>query len=115
GKVLIVSSHILADMEEYCTHVGIMAHGAMVQFGTVAQVAAEGNHSDRCRYTIFLARAFAGLERTLAEMEGVGSVQVERDRATFEFASDREQAAQLLARLIERKVPVASFVPQAAG
>src|SRR5262249_32380391 len=38
GKVIIVSSHILSDMEEYCTHVGIMSHGALLQFGTVREI-----------------------------------------------------------------------------
>src|SRR3954463_3203986 len=40
GKALIVSSHILSDMEEYCTHIGIMRRGEMVQFGTVSEIAA---------------------------------------------------------------------------
>jgi ABC-2 type transport system ATP-binding protein len=34
GKALIVSSHILADMNEYCTHIGIMAKGRLIRFGT---------------------------------------------------------------------------------
>ncbi|MBI5863079.1 MAG: ABC transporter ATP-binding protein, partial [Planctomycetes bacterium] len=39
GKTLVVSSHILADLAEYCTHIGIMGHGKLLQFGTVATVA----------------------------------------------------------------------------
>jgi len=30
GKTIIVSSHILADMDEYCTHIAIMTAGAIV-------------------------------------------------------------------------------------
>src|SRR5438552_2674536 len=51
GKGIIISSHILADMSEYCTHIGIMAHGRMIQYGTVAEVAAAGN-GQRCRHTM---------------------------------------------------------------
>ncbi|MDB5297270.1 MAG: transporter related protein, partial [Phycisphaerales bacterium] len=40
GKALVVSSHILSDMAEYCTHIGIMAGGRMVRLGTVAEVSA---------------------------------------------------------------------------
>src|SRR5688500_7942387 len=45
GKALIVSSHILADMAEYCTHIAIMAQGKLIRFGTVAEVAAQDRKS----------------------------------------------------------------------
>src|SRR6476620_9520620 len=40
GKTIIISSHILADMDEYCTHIAIMSGGAIQQFGTVGQITA---------------------------------------------------------------------------
>jgi len=115
GKAIIISSHILADMEEYCTHIGIMAHGQMLQFGTVAQIAAHGDGTGRCRYTIVLARPLEGVKATLKEIGGVHAVQVERDRVVFEYSSDRTEAAALLAQLVSRQVPVASFVPHTSG
>ena len=115
GKALIVSSHILADMEEYCTHVGIMAHGQMMRFGTVADVAAHQGTDGRCRYTLVLARPIPHLQKILDLTQGLSGAQIERDRASFEYASDRAAAAALLAELITRQVPVASFVPHAPG
>ena len=53
GKALVVSSHILADMGDYCTHIGIMAAGQMVKLGTVSQVI-NMHDTDRCRYTIVI-------------------------------------------------------------
>jgi ABC-2 type transport system ATP-binding protein len=114
GKALIVSSHILSDMAEYCTHIGIMAAGRMIQFGTVGEVAASGN-GHRCRYTIVLASPVARLADSLNQIEGVDGVQVERDRVTLEYASGRDDAARLLAELVGRRVPVAAFTPNAAG
>jgi ABC-2 type transport system ATP-binding protein len=114
GKCLIVSSHILADMEEYCTHIGIMAAGQMLQFGTVAQIAHHGVNG-RCRYSLTLANPVPGLGRLLEEMPGVSAVQAERDSAVFEYTSGREEAAQLLARLVDQKIPVAAFVANAPG
>src|ERR1044072_4872725 len=49
GKALIVSSHILSDMEEYCTHIAIMGHGNLMKFGTVREIAT-GADTGRCRY-----------------------------------------------------------------
>lgn len=117
GKAIVISSHILADMQEYCTHIGIMAHGTMVQFGTVAHVAAGANADGRCRYTAIVpeARDAAAMVEALGAFEGVCSIEAERDRVTFEFASERDRSADLLASLVGRKVRVASFVPHAPG
>jgi ABC-2 type transport system ATP-binding protein len=109
GKALIVSSHILADMSEYCTHIGIMAHGQLIRFGTVAEVA--GAHSvERCRYTILLARsATADTRDTISRIPGVAEVQTDNQRLTLEYSSDPADAAELLAQLVQRRIPVSSF------
>jgi ABC-2 type transport system ATP-binding protein len=73
GKAIVISSHILADMEEYCTHIGIMSRGTMVKFGTVAHVAAHGNGDGRCRYTIILATSVPDIHQILGQIEGVGA------------------------------------------
>src|SRR4051812_8016445 len=114
GKALIVSSHILADMNEYCTHIGIMAGGRLVQIGTVAQIANHGS-GERCRYTIVLARAVANLAETIASIDGVSEFAVDTDRISLEYATDRSAAAELLAALMARKLPVASFTANAPG
>lgn len=112
GKAIIVSSHILADMGDYCTHIGIMAAGQMVKWGTVAQVT-NMHDTDRCRYTIQLARAVAGLETMLATIPDLSGVSIERERITVEYLNQRDAAAGLLADLIQRGLPVASFAPNA--
>src|SRR5439155_14959203 len=50
GKALIVSSHILLDMAEYCSHIGIMSKGQIVRLGTVSQIANGSVDDSRCRY-----------------------------------------------------------------
>jgi ABC-2 type transport system ATP-binding protein len=117
GKALIVSSHILLDMADYCTHIGIMSKGALVRFGTVNEVANHGVNGDAatCRYTITLAHPVAGVERLLAEIDNVARVSVDGDRIVLECGATRDDAAALLARLIERRIPVAAFTPNAPG
>ena len=117
GKALIVSSHILADMDEYCSHIAIMAAGQIVKFGTVAQVAAHGHADDgRCRYTVVLAHPVARLGETIATIDGVSAVQADGDRLVLEYFADRDRAAALLAELVvARRLPISSFSQNAAG
>jgi ABC-2 type transport system ATP-binding protein len=115
GKALVVSSHILADMNEYCTHIGIMSGGRMVQFGTVAEISGRAHADGRRRYAIGLAEPVAGLEARLTMMDGVGDVTVDREQVSLTYAVGKHDAARLLARLIESGIPVSSFTPAAAG
>ncbi|HEV8605389.1 MAG TPA: ABC transporter ATP-binding protein [Tepidisphaeraceae bacterium] len=114
GKALIVSSHILADMSEYCTHIGIMAHGRMIQYGTVAEVAGSGD-GQRCRYTIRLAHPVARLTELLTGIAGISGVEEDNGRVIMEFDSQPEAAAGLLRELMKRDLPIASFTPNAPG
>jgi len=116
GKALIVSSHILLDMADYCTHIGIMSKGELVRFGTVNEVANHANgDAGTCRYTITLAHPVAGIERMLAAIDHVAHVAVDGDRIVLECGATRDDAAALLARLIEQRIPVAAFTPNAPG
>ncbi|MBN1491345.1 MAG: ABC transporter ATP-binding protein [Phycisphaerae bacterium] len=114
GKAIVISSHILADLGEYCTHIGIMSHGRFIEYGTVRDVAAgKGNH--RCRYRITLAAVLSDAAARLAAIDGIDALQVDREEVFFEFRDDRAEAAALLQRLIAAGLPVASFSPMAPG
>jgi ABC-2 type transport system ATP-binding protein len=115
GKALIVSSHILADMDEYCTHIGIMSAGQVIRFGTVQQIAAAHEEDDsRRRYTIQFAHPVTKLAEELAKLEGVDQIDADSDRATIRYSASREDASKLLAELITRRLPVSSFTANAA-
>ena len=114
GKGLIVSSHILLDMAEYCTHIGIMSKGELVRFGTVSEIAAGGDAS-RCRYTVLLAHPVSGLSHMLEKIDGITHLDADSDRVVLEYASDKDAAATLLATLIGLNLPVSSFSANAPG
>ena len=42
GATVFVSSHLLAEVEQVCTHVGVMSAGRLVAQGTLAELAATG-------------------------------------------------------------------------
>jgi ABC-2 type transport system ATP-binding protein len=49
AKALVVSSHILADMADYCTHIAIMERGSLKRCGTVAEITAAANDMNHDR------------------------------------------------------------------
>ncbi|RIK65519.1 MAG: hypothetical protein DCC65_12615 [Planctomycetota bacterium] len=110
GKALVVSSHILADLHEYCTHIAIMEAGRLRQFGTVAQVVG-GKEDNRCLYRVTLARPEPRAPALLAEMAGLSRIEVHGREISFEFEHDDAEAAGLLERLMRHGLPVASFAP----
>ncbi len=112
GKALIVSSHILSDLSEYCTHIGIMSAGSMVQYGTVAHVSG-ASVDGRCRYSIVLATPLPRMQEMLTDIEGVTHVQVDTDRITLEYSAERQHAADLLRLLLSFGVSIAAFAPHA--
>src|SRR5258706_7792700 len=114
GKGIIISSHILSDMSEYCTHIGIMGAGRMIQYGTVSEVAAAGD-GQHCRYTIRLAHPVARITDLLSAINGVSRIEEDNGRVILEFDSQPDAAAQLLKELIKQNLPIASFTPNAPG
>lgn len=110
GKALIVSSHILADLDQYCTHVAIMQAGGILRFGTVAQVVG-GKQDNRCRYDLTLAVPMPGIDRILEGFPSLTQAQIDGRQASFEYENDPQAAADLLRTLVNRGVPVAGFAP----
>lgn len=109
GKAIIISSHILSDLHEYCTHIAIVSHGEVLQYGTVQEVAGSGQ-DDHCRYRMRLARPLADAAARMADFPALRNVQVDRDEIVFEFATDPAAAAELLKRLVGAGLPVAGFM-----
>jgi len=113
GKAIIVSSHILADLAEYCTHIAIMGRGKLLQCGTVAAVAG-AESLEHAKYRIVLAERLSDLARRLAEIDPdktIRRLECDGNLITLEYASDRQAAAELLRKLVAAGLPVAEFHP----
>lgn len=108
GKAIIVSSHILADLAEYCTHIAFMERGRIRRFGTVAQVAGAVD-TTRTHYHVLLVQAPGDLARRLEPLDGVRVVEANGERLLLEYGASPADAAALLRRLLEAGLPVAAF------
>jgi ABC-2 type transport system ATP-binding protein len=107
GKTVLLSSHILAEMSDFCTSVGIMDRGRMVLSGRVEEVAARVLGS--ARLVVEILAGATEFERIAGEDPRAGPLV--RDGLRYEFAFDGPPAAasDLLARLVAAGVRVVAF------
>ena len=84
GATVLLSSHILAEVEALCDRVSIIRAGVNVQSGTLAEL----RHLTRTTVIAETVRPAAGLTR----IEGVHHVQNEDHRVVMEVESDRLEA-----------------------
>lgn len=108
GKAVIVSSHILADLAEYCTHVAIMGNGRILQYGTVGDVAS-GTIQKTVQFRVTLARRMGDLAARLGRIPDFPAGQYDGDVFMVDISPDRAEAAELLRKLLDAGVPVAEF------
>jgi ABC-2 type transport system ATP-binding protein len=85
GHTVLLSSHILAEVERLCDRVSIIRAGRTVETGTLAEL----RHLTRTSVSAELGRAPTGLDA----LDGVHDLVVEGNRAIFEVDTERLGAA----------------------
>ncbi len=100
GMTLMVSSHILAELEDYSTHMLMIRDGKIVEFRAV-----DGGAQERCVVVADLAGPLVGD----AVLAGLSVLSVEGTRLRLDLAADPAARAETLRVLVERGVPVAGF------
>ena len=107
GKAVLISSHILTELAEICSHLAVIERGRLVADGTV-----DGIKKQMRRTQEIEVRCLGDLEvveRFLLESPGVGSVRRVEESVRFELEGDDERAAALLAEMVRRDLRPISF------
>ncbi len=106
GRTVIVSSHLLAEVEQTCTHLVVMDRGRLVQAGPVGEIVGSGD-------TLLVGTA-APVEEPVAEkvaaLPGIASAVRTDDGLLVRLDADGS-AARLVAELVRLEVPVESVGP----
>jgi ABC-2 type transport system ATP-binding protein len=105
GMTIIVSSHILSELEDYSTHMLVLRGGRLMEQRALA-ASGEGH---RAAIALRLARADQRLAGLLQGESAVDGLIVEGLAARFLFMGGPEERAALLGRLISAGLPVADF------
>jgi ABC-2 type transport system ATP-binding protein len=104
---VILSTHILAEVEAICDRVQIMHHGDLVYSDTIA--ALQAFHSGR---TVLLGLRRPPADAELAAVPGVTAVERASDKLyRLQFAADRDPTEQLVQRAVENNWGLYQLAP----
>ncbi|MFJ2603666.1 alpha/beta fold hydrolase [Streptomyces sp. NPDC087425] len=106
GRTVIVSSHLLAEVEQSCTHLVVMDRGRLVQAGPVAEIIGSGD-------TLLVGTATPVEEpvvEKVAALPGVASALRTDDGVLVRLEPDGS-AESLVVELVRLDIPVASVGP----
>ncbi len=98
GKIVIVSSHILSELADFCNKVGIIERGELLAFGPVQEIVS-GIQSGRTLRVRTLGD-LTPLRDSIEAHEGVLAVKIDSDALQIEFSGTPEAQAELLAKLV---------------
>ena len=107
GKTILISSHILSELADCCTSIGIIERGQLLLHGPINDVyrRIRGNRIVEIK---FVERMEQGIS-LIRSFPATRSVQIEDHRATIELAAEDEDVAMLLQQLMGAGVGVRSF------
>jgi ABC-2 type transport system ATP-binding protein len=116
GKTIFVSSHILLEIEEVCTHIGIIEAGQLVAMGTMEEVR-QLVQSHRVLH-VGLAGRIAEAQAWLVRQPGVVGVEPVTGNGEgnleIAFTGDDDALVRLLSEMVGAGFPVLMF-REAAG
>ncbi len=114
GKTIFFSSHILADVAEICTHIGIVEAGQMVMQGSMDELRSQLTPHREITITVRNDNVAEVVKSTVSSIEGVISVMMlepkgGRSRVRLDFTGDDEGVEALNQRLAESGIAVLGF------
>ncbi|CAL9527098.1 ABC transporter ATP-binding protein [Streptomyces sp. enrichment culture] len=101
GTTVFLSSHLLDEIEQVCSHAAVMARGRLITQGAVADLAAGA------RGRLVVTTPDAGDAARVLKEQGVGDVVVDGDRVTGEVPE--RELSDLTAALVGQGVRVRGF------
>ncbi|MBX9398280.1 CocE/NonD family hydrolase [Streptomyces sp. TRM72054] len=106
GRTVIVSSHLLSEVEQSCTHLVVMDRGRLVQAGPVGEIVGSGD-------TLLVGTGTPvedAVVEKIAALPGIASAVLTGDGLLVRLDADGS-ASRLVAELVRLEVPVASVGP----
>ena len=107
GKTILISSHILSELSELCSHIGIIESGKMVISGSMNEIVERIQTSRPVMITIH--KNIETALNVLKEHPLVRTITVKDSNIMASFTGSAGQESELLRQLIEADVQVLGF------
>ncbi len=107
GKTILISSHILTELADCCTSIGIIERGQLLMHGPIADVYRRIRRNRQVEIQ-FLERMDVGLSVIRSQAETL-DLAIEDHRVTVEMAGDDASVARLLEQLVQAGVKLRTF------
>ena len=114
GKTILISSHILSELQEICSHVAIMEAGQLVTQGSPDEIVSGLSLARRVRIRAGGADG-EELRRLIESYPGTAQVVEAEGALEVELPGGDDEAAALLRHLVQAGIPVVEFAEVETG
>jgi len=111
GKTILISSHILHEMSQLCTRIGIIETGKLVAEGSLDEIYKQLGLMRIIHVQI--TNSDDAMIKQIAELDGVESIEESIDRISLQIQEDTLDPEDLLDKLIGIGARVRMFQPEA--
>jgi len=110
GKTIMISSHILSELEEICDHVGIIEHGQLIFSGTIEEIRPRlGIHR---KVRVKVAEGADKAVELLSALPQVKQVQSVGDFIAVTFHDDQDGHGIIAKTLVKADMDIISIQPE---
>lgn len=107
GKTVLISSHILLELAEICTSIGIIHKGRMVSNGSVSDIQKQMKHLSKIK--IKTLNPTEQVTKLLKEQPAVSNIVLANGMVELSFSGDDQGKYQLLQQLMAHDIKVIHF------
>ncbi len=110
-KTILISSHILSELADFCTSIGIIESGKLLAAGSIQEIQKQ-LRTHRVLKVGILGEEIGRAESLIRNDPAVKTLQSYDHTLSFEFEGDESDKARLLSRLVEAGITVHTFAEE---
>jgi len=107
GRTVLISSHILTEMADFCTSVGIVEQGRLLASGRVNEIL--GQLQSRLQLVIEVAAEQPRLIELLRSEPAATDLHTANGQVTCGWTATRDDLPELHRRIVRAEIPLVSF------